>query len=225
MAVAPRVPKFIGERVRRREDPRLITGQATYVDDVSLPGALQMAILRSPYASARIAAIDASAARRAPGVVAVVTSADVKEFCGKLPGGPSVPGQKYAARWPLATDVVRFVGDPVAAVVAETRAAARDALEAIQVDYEPRPPAVSLEAAAAKGAPKVYDEFEDNIGFRTEQSAGDVARAFQEADQIIRARIVNQRVAPLPMEPRCVAAEYRGNPGELTVWASTQFPH
>ncbi len=225
MAVAPQVPKFIGARVRRREDPRLITGRGVYVDDVPLAGALYMAVLRSPHAHARIVAIDAAAARQAPGVVAVVAGAEVRELCGPLPGGPSMPGQKYVPRWPLATDVVRFVGDPVAVVVAESRAAARDALELIRVEYEPRPAVVDVEKAAEPGAPRVYEELDDNIGYVTTTTGGDVEAAFRAADRIISARIVNQRVVPLPMEPRCVAAEYRGVPGELTVWASSQFPH
>lgn len=225
MAVAPQVPKFIGERVRRREDPRLITGQATYVDDVPLPGALHMAVLRSPHANARIASIDASAARKAPGVVHVIAGSEVKDFCGQIPGGASFPDQKFAPRWPLATEFVRFVGDPVAVVVADNREAARDALELIQVEYETRPAAVDVETAAQKGAPKVYDEFEDNVSFVQHVRGGDIDTAFKEADQIVSARIVNHRVVPLPMEPRCVAAEFRGNPGELTVWSSTQFPH
>ncbi len=225
MAVAPRVPKFIGERVRRREDPRLITGQATYVDDVQLPGALYLAILRSPYAHARIRSIDASAARQAPGVVQVVAGSEIKDLCPPMPGGPAFPNQKYTARWPLATEVVRFVGDPVAVVVATSREAARDALELIQVEYEPRPAVVDLEKAAEKGSPKVYDEFEDNVAYTVSTTAGDVEKAFREADRVVSARIVNQRVVPLPLEPRCYAAEYRGNPGELTIWSSTQFPH
>ncbi|HVC31936.1 MAG TPA: xanthine dehydrogenase family protein molybdopterin-binding subunit [Chloroflexota bacterium] len=225
MAVAPHVPKFIGERVRRREDPRLITGQAIYVDDVHLVGCLHMAILRSPYPNAKISSIDASAARGAPGVVSVVAGAEVKDLCGLLPDPGTVADGRRPRRYPLATDFVRFVGDPVAAIVAESREAARDALELVQVEYDPRPAAVELEAAALKGAPKVYEEYEDNVAYVHHYHGGDVEQAFKDADQVVSARIVNQRVVPLPMEPRCIAAEYRGSPGELTVWASSQMPH
>ena len=225
MAVTPQVPKFVGERVRRREDPRLITGQATYVDDVPLVGALHMAVLRSPHANARIVSVDASAAESAPGVVAVVTSANVRDFCGQLPEAGSVGGWREARRWPLATDYVRFVGDPVAAVVAESREAARDALELISIDYDPLPAAIDIETAAKPGAPKVYQEFSDNVAYVMLKQGGNIEQAFRDADQIVSARIVNQRLVPMPMEPRCVAAEYRGNPGELTVWSSTQNPH
>ncbi|HUX86833.1 MAG TPA: xanthine dehydrogenase family protein molybdopterin-binding subunit [Chloroflexota bacterium] len=225
MAVTPQVPKFVGERVRRREDPRLITGQATYVDDVPLVGALHMAVLRSPHANARIVRVDASGAEKAPGVVAVVTSANVRDFCGQLPAAGSVDGWREARRWPLATDYVRFVGDPVAAVVAESREAARDALELISVDYEPLPAAIDIEAAAKPGAPKVYADFDDNVAYVSSKKGGDFDKALRDADQVVKARIVNQRLVPMAMEPRCVAAEYRGNPGELTVWSSTQNPH
>src|SRR5215472_5975517 len=208
MAVAPRMPKFVGERVRRREDPRLITGHSTYVDDVQLPGALYMAILRSPHANARIVSIDDSAARRAPGVVDVVTGATIQQFASQVPGGPLAPDQKAPQHWPVAVGFARFVGDPVAAVVAETREAAEDALGLINVDYEPRPAVIDLEKAAEKGSPRVYEEFEDNVEYDAPSSSGDVEGAFRAADRVVSARIVNQRVVPLPMEPRCVAAEF-----------------
>jgi len=218
-------PKFVGERVRRREDPRLITGQATYVDDVRLPGMVHLAILRSPYAHARIKSIDASAARALPGVVAVVVGPEIETGFPHLvkAGGPD--GKREVVRYPLAVDEVRFVGDPVAAVVAESREVARDALELIVVDYEPLPAVIDLEEAASPGAPRVYSEFPDNIAYVDRSGGGDVEEAFRQADQVVRARIVNHRVAPLPMEPRATVAEYRGAPGELTVWASTQWPH
>lgn len=225
MAVAPQVPKFTGARVRRREDPRLITGRATYVDDVQLAGCLQMAVLRSPYPNARIVSIDASGARSSPGVVVVVAGAEVKDVSGPLPFAPSEAGGKPPQRWPLAIDAVRFVGDPVAVVVAENREAARDALASIEVEYDPLPAIVDLEQADQQGAPTVYEGLEDNVAYSTPTNSGDVEKAFRDADQVVSLRIVNQRVVPMPMEPRCVAAEYRGNPGELTVWSSTQAPH
>lgn len=217
------IPKFVGARVRRREDPRLITGRATYVDDVRLPGTLHLAFLRSPYAHARIVRIDSSRARTAPGVVAVVTGAEVKDLAGPLPVASTQPGMRMVRRYPLAIDRVRHVGEPVAVVAATSREAARDALDLITVEYEPLPAVVEVEQALAPGAPRVHEEFPDNQAFVITHDGGDVERAFREADRVIALRLENQRVIPLPMEPRAVLAHRQGD--LLTVWLSTQIPH
>jgi aerobic carbon-monoxide dehydrogenase large subunit len=219
------IPKLVGTRVKRREDPRLITGNATYCDDVTLPGLLYMAVLRSPYGHARITKLDASKARSMRGVVRVVTGAEVKELSGPVPIGGSLPGQKDTIRWPLAFDEVRHVGEPVAAVVANDRYLARDAAEAVEVDYEPLPVVVDVEQAFTDGATKVHEEFENNIAYYSPVSTGDVERAFESAEVRISQRMVEQRLAPVPMETRAIVSQYNKGDGTLTVWNSTQAPH
>jgi carbon-monoxide dehydrogenase large subunit len=219
------IPKLVGTRVKRREDPRLITGNATYCDDVKLPGMLFMAVLRSPYGHARITKLDASAARSMRGVVDVVTGVEIKSVTGPVPIGGSLPGQKDTIRWPLAIDEVRHVGEPVAVVVAGDRYLARDAAEAIEVDYEPLPAVVDVEQAFADGSPKVHAEFENNIAYYSPVSTGDIERAFESAEVRISRRMVEQRLAPVPMETRAVIAHFNKGEGSLTMWNSTQAPH
>src|SRR5215218_7321110 len=159
------MPTLFGSSIKRREDPRLITGAATYVDDIKLPGLTYAAILRSPYAHARITAIDVTAARRAPGVVAVYTGADIKDKVVPVPCAWNVPNcdLKVPAHPLLAVDTVRYVGDAVALVVAETRAAARDALDLIDVDYEPLAAVVDPELATHDGAPQLHADIPSNV--------------------------------------------------------------
>jgi carbon-monoxide dehydrogenase large subunit len=218
-------PKLVGARVKRREDPRLITGNATYVDDVKLPGMQYMAVVRSPYARARIRRIDVSKARALPGVTDVVTVAEVKELSEPIPIGLPLPGQKNTVRWALAEGEVRHVGDPVVAVLATDRYIAADAASLVEVEYEPLPAVVDVEKALSDGAPKVYDEFENNIAYTSPVNAGDAEAAFQNADVTISQRIVEQRLAPVPMETRGVVAQFNRGEGTLTVWNSTQVPH
>jgi carbon-monoxide dehydrogenase large subunit len=219
------LPKLVGTRVKRREDPRLITGNATYCDDVKLPGMLFMGVLRSPYGSARITRLDTTKAKSLRSVIDVITGADIRALTGPVPIGGSLPGQKDTIRWPLATDRVRHVGEPVAAVVARDRYTAEDALAAIEADYEPLPAVVDVEQAFADGAPKVHDEFENNVAYYSPVSAGDVEQAFKDAEVTISQRMVEQRLAPVPMETRAVVAQYNKGDGTLTVWNSTQAPH
>src|SRR5438105_2463815 len=162
MTTAP--PKLIGTPVRRREDPRLITGGATYVDDVKLVGVHYMALVRSPHAHARVRSVDTSAAKAMPGVVAVWMHDDIKHL-GPLPVAGQIPGMQLSEHYPLAGDKVRHVGDPVAAIVASDPYAARDAAMAVQVDYEPLPATVDLEAAVKPGAPILHDQFTTNVAY------------------------------------------------------------
>jgi len=215
-------PKFVGSEVKRLEDPRLIQGQAQYVDDVTLPGLLHAVVLRSPHAHARIAALDVAAARL-PGVVALLTWRDLKGKVGQKPLNFAPPGIKNPERLPLAEDEVRFVGHPVAVVVATERALARDAADMIQVTYEPLPVVTDPEAATKPGAPKVYSDLPDNIAFEHKWQVGELEAAFAKAARVVKGRFVNQRLAPTPLEPRGVLAHYQG--GALTVWTSTQMPH
>ncbi len=222
------LPKYLGQPIKRREDPRLITGQGTYVDDVRLPGMVYLALLRSPYGHARIRSINVEAAKQAPGVLAVVTNADLEGKLGPLPTDAGLgvyEDAKNPTRHPLAHGKVRYVGEPVAAVVAETRAGARDALDLIQVDYEPLPVVVDPEKALEDGAPLLFEEFGTNVAHRMVKNAGDFAAAAKEADVVVRGRLVNQRVFPTPMEPRGSVAQYQRVTDELTLWSSTQIPH
>lgn len=225
------IAAMLGAPIKRREDPRLITGQATYVDDIKLLGMLHMAVLRSPYGHARINSINTEAARRIPGVVAVYTAADLKGKIGNI--AVAVPLGKIAEgmgnRGPLAEDKVRFYGDPVVAVLANDPYIARDALDAIEVDYDPLPAAIDIEKAMQPGAPLLYEEFGTNVAFSLKPPSEEIDNIFEQTKAnggvVVQARLVNQRLAPASMETRGVVAEYRKADQSLTVWSSSQIPH
>jgi carbon-monoxide dehydrogenase large subunit len=221
------MPTLFGSAIKRREDPRLITGAATYVDDVKLPGLTYAAILRSPYAHARITSIDVSAARKAPGVLAVYTGADIKDKVVPVPCAWNVPNcdLKVPPHPLLAYDKVRYVGDGVAMVVAESRAAARDAIDLIDVVYDPLPGGVDPQKIARPGAPQLHDEVPNNVGFTWVVAGGDAEQAFNTAEVTVKQRIVQQRLLPTAMEPRAAVATYNKGTGQLTLWATSQNPH
>jgi carbon-monoxide dehydrogenase large subunit len=179
------VAKYVGRPMKRKEDPRLIQGLAHYVDDIQLANMHYMAVVRSPYAHAKIRSMDISKAKSAPGVVAVITGEDVRGVIGPVPCAAQIPDMKPAVRNVLATDKVRFVGEPVAVIVANDRYAARDAVDLVEIDYEPLTAVVDPEKAIAKGSPKLYDNFADNVAYRWELEGGDVAGAFKKADKVI----------------------------------------
>ncbi|HEX4673139.1 MAG TPA: molybdopterin cofactor-binding domain-containing protein, partial [Solirubrobacteraceae bacterium] len=215
--------KFVGQSMRRKEDPRLITGQGSYVDDISLPGQLWAAWVRSPEAHAKITSIDTSAATERPGVVAVYTNADLDMEAG-LPMAWVPPGVEVNTpdHWVLAKDAVKHVGDPVALVVGTDRYSVVDAAEDVIVEYDPLPVVTDPEAAIA-GGPLVHEQFGTNKVCDWSLGGGDLDAGFAEADVIIERRIVNHRMAGAAIEPRGVLAQYRA--GKLTVWSSTQVPH
>ncbi len=215
----------IGEEVRRVEDPALITGRGRYVDDLRLPGLLHIALVRSPYAHARINNIDVSDAANADGVVAIFTGADLQEQLGSLPVGWVLEDMKQPEHPPLAYETVRYVGDAVAAVVADSPEAAADAVDLVDVDYEPLDVTVNAEKATFEGAPQLHDDTPNNKAFEWGVGAGDYAAAAAEADVVVKERIVNQRLIPNPMEPRGIMADYNGGTEQLTIWTSTQIPH
>ena len=217
------IPKFIGERVKRREDPRLITGTATYVDDLRLPGMLHALVLRSPHAHAAINSIDVEAARKAPGVVAVLTGADLKDKIGTLPCAAIADHKPFHPV--LAEGKVRYVGEPVAAVVAADPYKAQDALDLVEVDYDPLDAVVDPEKALEPGAPLIHETFGTNLVHRAEVPGPGVEEAMQKAHRIVRFRVVNQRLAPVPIEARGVVAQWHRASGQLTLWSSTQIPH
>ncbi|WP_324716637.1 glyceraldehyde dehydrogenase subunit alpha [Carboxydochorda subterranea] len=218
---------IFGTAIRRREDPRLITGRATYTDDIRLPGMVYAAFLRSPHAHARIKRIDTSRARALPGVLAVFTGMDVAGKLGNIPTAWLVPNSdlKTPAHPPLATEKVRYVGDGVAMVVAEDRYTARDAVELIEVEYEVLPAVVDQEKAVQDGAPQVHDDVPRNIAFVWRAGGGDPDRAIQEAEVVVRQRIRNHRLIPSAMETRGAVAQFNPASGEMTVWLTSQNPH
>jgi carbon-monoxide dehydrogenase large subunit len=215
---------YVGQRIKRTEDPRLIKGLAHYVDDIRLPDTLHVAFVRSVYAHARITSIDVSDALKAPGVVAVYTGKDIAGKIGPVPCASALPGLKVPDYRVLAQDKVYFVGQPIAAVVARDAYAARDALDLIMVDYEDLPAVVDVEEAA-KGGTVIYEDFGDNIAYKLTAGEGDIDAALGSSDHVLKQRIVHQRLAPIAMEGRGVLARYFPGEEELTVWSSTQIPH
>jgi len=217
--------RYIGKPLKRKEDPRLIQGLAHYVDDLRLPEMHYVGIVRSPYAHARIRSVNIGKAKAAPGVVAVLTGQDLRGAIGPVPCAAQIPDMKSAPRPVLAFDKVRFVGEPVAVVVATDRYAAHDAVDLVEVDYEPLTPVVNPEKSLAKGATVLHEQFKDNLAYRWELEGGDLKKAFKQADKVIHQRLINQRLIPVSMEPRGVVAEYRPGEKQLTIWSSTQIPH
>ncbi len=215
---------LVGKRVRRREDPRLITGTATYLDDIKMPGMHHACIVRSTHAAARIKGVDTSAAKERPGVVAVFTGADVTGL-GAVPCAASLPDLRVPHHHLLAQDRVYYVGHPIAVVVATDRYIARDAADLIEVDYDVLPAVADPEKAIAAGAPAVHPEWPDNTAFTFHQDGGDVAKAFEEAEVVVKQRITSQRLIPSAMETRGVVAEWRAGEKSLTMYSSTQIPH
>ncbi|HYK58876.1 MAG TPA: xanthine dehydrogenase family protein molybdopterin-binding subunit [Bryobacteraceae bacterium] len=215
---------LVGKRIRRREDPRLITGTATYVDDIKMPGMHYAAILRSPHAAANIRSIDISKALATKGVLAVFTGKDT-ENAGMVPCAAALPDLRVPPHHLLALDRVYFVGHPVAVVVATDRYVARDAADLIEVDYDVKPAVADPEKALASGAPAVHPQWPDNTAFTFHQESGEVDKAFAEADVIVKQRITSQRLVPNAMETRGVVADWRQADRLLTLYTSTQTPH
>ena len=215
---------YVGQRVKRTEDPRLIRGLAHYVDDIVLPGTLHVAFVRSIYAHARINGIDTSAAQAVPGVVAIYTGKDIAEKIGPVPCASALPELKVPDHRVLATNKVYFVGHPIAAVVATDRYAARDAADLVMVDYEDLPVVTDVEEASA-GGPVIHENFSDNIAYKLTSGEGDIDAAFASAERTVKQRILHKRLAPIAMEPRGVLARYFPGEEELTLWSSTQIPH
>ena len=222
--------RIFGSGIRRREDPRLITGSATYTHDIELPRMVHAVMLRSSHAHARITRIDTEQAKAAPGVLAVYTGADIEGALQPMPCAWLLPDSdlKIAGYPCIAKDVVRYTGDIVAVVVAERPWEGHDALELIEVDYEPLPSVTDPEAAAAAGAPQLHADIEGNRAFHWTVAGGDADAAFAEAEAsgvVIKERILQQRLIPNAMEPRGAVAQYSRATGELTLWNTTQNPH
>ena len=216
---------LIGEPIKRREDPALITGRGRYVGDINLPAMTHLTVVRSPYAHAKITSIDLSAATATPGVVAAFTGADIQERLGSLPVGWVLDDMKAPAHPPIAYDKVRYVGDAVAVILADTPTIAHDAAQLVEVNYEPLDVVVDAEQATKSGAPVVHDEAQDNLSFTWHVSGGDYETARATAEVVVNQRIINQRLIPTPMETRGVVADYSAARDHITLWTSTQIPH
>ncbi len=214
-----------GSALKRKEDPRLITGQGTYVEDVSLTGMLHIVLVRSPLAHALIKSIDSSEASKSPGVVAIFTGEDLKEELGSLPCGWVVPDTKEVPHPPLAVDRVRYVGDAVVAVVAESTAQASDAASLVDVEYEELDTVIEMDDALADGAVQLHEDAPNNTAFEWEVDAGSISDARTSSDVAVTQRFVNQRLIPTAMENRGVVVDYNSGTDQITMWTSTQIPH
>ncbi|MBV9578627.1 MAG: xanthine dehydrogenase family protein molybdopterin-binding subunit, partial [Chloroflexi bacterium] len=221
-------PNMLGLPIKRGEDPRLVSGNGAYLEDLALAGVVHLVFGRSPHAHARITRIDVSAARDMPGVLAVLTGDDVDAI---LPVDLPKDWPPFEVNNPppnkiLARDKVRFVGEPFVGVVATSRAIAQDAIDAVEIDYEPLPAVSDPEAALAPDAPLLYEELGTNLAHHLLKSGGNVEEVFSRSDiQVVSGRFDNPRVLPVPMETRGAAATFDPGTRELTFWASTQFPH
>ena len=216
--------KYVGQPLRRREDLKFVTGKGRYTDDIKSPGMLHMAVLRSPHAHAVIKHVDLSAAQAAPGVRLALSGADLAGKIGAIVPNWIIPGTKIPDRPVIAIDRVRFVGECVALVVAETQAMAHDAVGLIEVDYETLPAVIDEEAAIRDGAPQLHDNVPNNITTVYKMGGGDYRKAAQEADQVIRLRVANNRLIPTCMETRSILAEPDVS-GTLTIYLQSQVPH
>ena len=221
------ISQMVGASIKRREDPRLVTGTGRYVDDLSQTAVLHMHVVRSSEAHARILGIETARAREADGVVAIFTGKDLKpDFGAPLPVTVTfVPEKKYPNQYPIAVDKVRYVGEPVAIVVATSRAAAEDAGERLDIRYESLPPVTDVEKAIEEGAPVIHEELGSNLSYDVKRSGGDIEAAFKEAEVKITQRLIQQRLIPIAVETRGVLADYRPFENKLTVYSSTQIPH
>jgi len=220
--------RYVGGGVLRKEDPRLLTGQGRYVDDLAVAGMVWMTVVRSPYAHARITAVDVSEARKIPGVLAALSGEDLApDWAGPLPCvWPVTEDIKMPQHWPVAKDKVRYMGDAVAVVVATSRQLAADAAEAVQVDYEPLPAVTNVEAALAEGAPLVHEDLGTNNSFTwSHGGVGDVEGTFANAPVVVHERYWHPRLIPNAMEPRGVLVQPGVSQGDFTMWSATQIPH
>ena len=217
---------YIGARVKRGDDPRLLTGRGRYVDDLTLPRMVHVAFVRSTHAHARVIRVGLDAARRAPGVVGVLTGDAAARLCKPYRGVLlHYQGMKTGAMLPLAVERVRYVGEPIVVIAAESRAAADDAAALVEVEYEPLPAVLTPSAALAGGAPLIHPELGDNLLYETRLSAGDADAAFAGAYRTWERTFTTGRHTGVPLEPRGLVADYEPATRALTLWISTQVPH
>src|SRR5712691_2127806 len=217
--------RVLGASIKRREDPRFITGKGNYTDDLKLAGLTHAFFVRSPHANAKIRKIDTAKASKAPGVVAIFTGKDMTGV-NSLPCGWLLPELKIPPHMPLASDAAHYVGDPVAIVIAESQSAASDAAEMVVVDWEVLPSVTSTEKAAARGSQQIHEVAPSNEAFKWQ--IGDAVAteaAFKAAPVVVKKRIINQRLVANAMEPRACVARFEESTGDLTLWVTSQNPH
>jgi aerobic carbon-monoxide dehydrogenase large subunit len=228
--------QWIGGGILRKEDPELLTGQGRFVDDIALPGMLWLSFVRSPVAHAGLARVDVTAAKGMPGVAAVFTGQDLAgDWAAGMPcawpiADRTMPDEPTAdARipdhWPVAKDRVRFMGEIVAVVVADSREHAADAVEAVEVDYDDLPVVTDMEAALRDDAPVIHEAFGSNRAYTWTLAAGEVDRVFSEAPVVVKERYYHPRLIPNAIEPRGVVVQPVPAQGEVTIWSATQIPH
>ena len=222
--------RYVGGGVLRKEDPALVTGRANWVDNIKLTGMLHATFLRSPYAHARITSIDTSAAKEQPGVVAVFTGEDLADEWVADEGlsfsaWEVTEDQNTPDHWPVARDEVNYAGEPVAVVVAADRYKAQDALELIEVDYDPLEPVLDVEKALEEGSPLVHEHFGTNECYTFRLGTGDIDDAFDKADVVVSERYLQQRLIPNAIETRGVVVQHDPGHGEFVMYTSTQIPH
>ena len=221
---------YIGQPLKRFEDAPLVTGQGSFIGDITLPNMLHAAVFRSDYPHAVIRSVDLSAAHDLPGVVAVLTAADIEGVLQDLPSRPMAGERMVEEMNPpshplLARGKVCYTGQAVALVVAEDRYLSQEALELITVDYQPLPPVMDPDEAVSSDSPVIHPELGGNVAIRARQGGGDVDAAFAMADHVVKQKYDSQRVAPAPLETRGIIADYDSRGDSLTVWNSTQAPH
>jgi carbon-monoxide dehydrogenase large subunit len=235
--VAEHAERYVGQGVLRKEDPELVTGEARYIDDIHLAGMVWVAVARSPIAHARISGVNLGRVREMPGVVAAYSGEDLSDqWAGALPcawpiaqrafpAEPTSEDARMPDHWPVARDVVRYVGDAVAVVVADSRAHAKDALEAVEVDYDPLEPSLEIEASLAKDAPTIHPDLGDNECYTWSLTNGDIDKVFSDAPVVVKERYLHPRLIPNAIEPRGVAVQPAPFGGDFTVYSATQIPH
>ncbi|HEX9788223.1 MAG TPA: xanthine dehydrogenase family protein molybdopterin-binding subunit, partial [Candidatus Binatia bacterium] len=217
--------KFVGNRTRSKEGPRHVTGRGLYTDDFQLPGMLQAMMLRSPYAHARIVSVDASEALNNPNVFAVVTPEDVKKNTRPFKPGRYAAGLKRQIdEYAGAVEKVRYVGEPIGAVAARDRGAAEDALELIQVEYDPLRPVVDVREAIKPSSATLFDELGTNLAWNGSLTYGDIEGAFKSADRVVKENLKIHRYSSTPLEPFVVIASFDAASKRLTVWVTAQVP-
>ncbi len=215
---------LLPSRVKRLEDPKLLSGAGKFVDDLTLPKMLHLDLFRSQYASAKIKSIDLSSVRKETNVVGVFTGTDMNRTCGPLPYSLAPSVRKSPTHYAMATGVVRYVGEPITAVLSEDLYSAKDAVEKVEIDFKPLSAVVDPDLATQTGSALVHSGFPRNIACHYRREFGDVKEAFKNASIIVEEKLRNQRVTAAPMEGRGVLASYERSTGKLKVWSSTQSP-
>ena len=223
-ATADETVQLVGLPLKRKEDHRILSGRSRYVDDIKLPNALHAAVVRSPYAHAKIRSVDISGALSSPGVRQIITFKDLPKQSSSLPVAETKDGTTIP--WPLlAHDEVCFVGEPIAFVVADSRYQAEDALELVNVDYVPLSAVSDPEIGVKDDSPKTHDGLKSNVVLVDSVEFGDTDSAFEKAPRIVKVDLINQRLAPAPMEPRACIGSFDSGSEMLTVYISHQGPY